>query len=96
MAIEEPDQITAWNPDKYCPNGRSKVEIFFSLNHGITNTVIYRILKRIFFVLLKFLFNQQFWRKKLFTDYCEFQKIRMIINLTRDIAKTKRANDLKI
>ena len=34
--------------------------------------------------------------KQLFTDYCEFRKIRMIINLTRDISKTKRANDLTI
>ena len=28
--------------------------------------MIYRTLKRIFCVQLKFLFNQQFWRKKLF------------------------------
>ena len=40
--------------------------------------------------------NQNFWRKNLFTDYCEFWKIRTIINLTRDICKTKRAHDLKI
>ena len=32
--IEKP-RSSAWNPYKYCPNGRSKVEIFFSLNHGI-------------------------------------------------------------
>ena len=27
--------------------------------------------------------------KKKFTDYCEFRKIRTIINLTRDISKKK-------
>ena len=55
-----------------------------------------RTLKRIFIVEFKLLFNQQFWRKKLFTDYCEFWKIGTNINLTRDISETKRANDLKI
>ena len=34
--------------------------------------------------------------KKLFTDYCEFRKIRTFINLTSDISETKRVNDLKI
>ena len=51
--------------------------------------------KLIFFIELKFLFNQQFWKKKLFKDYCEFWKIGMNIHLTHDISETKRANDLK-
>ena len=90
------NRSSAWNPYKYCPNGRSKIENVFLLHHGIKNTVMERTLNCILFVSLKFLFNQQFWKKRLFTDYCEFRKIRTIINLTRDISKTKRANDFKI
>ena len=29
------NQPSAWNPYKYCPNGRSKIENCFSLNHEI-------------------------------------------------------------
>ena len=74
------------------------MSLFSKTVEGILMKKIYdvKINENIFLVSMKFLFNQKFWRKKLFTDYCEFRKIRMITNFTRDIPKKKRANDLKI